>query len=118
VSGIDDCLAQAMAIHGAIGASIIDHTTGFAVGAVGTSPTDDPDATWAGAAEIVNVEMLNLKESIEDILITLDTQYHMIRPLTGRAGKGLFLYVALMKNRANLAMARHHLRHIESNMDV
>jgi hypothetical protein len=42
----------------------------------------------------------------------------MIRPLTGRAGKGLFLYVALMKNRANLAMARHHLRHIESNMDV
>jgi hypothetical protein len=62
--------------------------------------------------------MLNLSEKIEDILITLDSQYHMIRPVTGRSGKGLFLYVALRRDRANLAMARHKLRYIETDLDV
>jgi hypothetical protein len=64
------------------------------------------------------MEMLNLSEKIEDILITLDTQYHMIRPLTSRSGKGLFLYLALRRDRSNLAMARHHLRRIENDLDV
>jgi hypothetical protein len=41
-----------------------------------------------------------------------------VRPLTGRSGKGLFLYLALFKSRANLAMARHQLRRIEENLDV
>ena len=57
-------------------------------------------------------------EKIDDILITLGTQYHLIRPLTSRSGKGLFLYVALRKDRSNLAMARHHLRRIEADLDV
>jgi hypothetical protein len=48
----------------------------------------------------------------------LDTQYHMIRPLTSRSGKGLFLYLALRRDRANLAMARHRLRQIEADLDV
>jgi hypothetical protein len=64
------------------------------------------------------MEMLNLSEKIEDILITLDTQYHLIRPLTSHSGKGLFLYLALRRDRANMAMARHKLRHIENDLDV
>jgi len=34
------------------------------------------------------------------------------------AGKGLFLYLALKRDRANLAMARHQLRRIENDLDV
>jgi hypothetical protein len=62
--------------------------------------------------------MLNITEKIEDILITLDSQYHLIRPLTSRSGKGLFLYLALRRDRANLAMARHQLKRIENDLDV
>jgi hypothetical protein len=51
-------------------------------------------------------------------LITLGTQYHLIRPITSRSGKGLFLYLALSKDRANLALARRQLRLIEENIDV
>jgi hypothetical protein len=62
--------------------------------------------------------MPNLTEKIDDILLTLDTQYQMIPPLTSPSGKGLFLYVALRRDRANLAMARHQLRRIENDLDV
>nr|BFE72058.1 hypothetical protein GCM10020092_053590 [Actinoplanes digitatis] len=69
-------------------------------------------------AKLRAMEMLGLTEKIEDVLITLDTQYHLVRPLTSRSGKGLFLYLVLNKDRANLAMARHQLRAIESALDL
>jgi hypothetical protein len=52
------------------------------------------------------------------MLITLETQYHLIRPLNSRSGSGLFLYLALRKDRANLALARHQLRRIEKELEV
>jgi hypothetical protein len=64
------------------------------------------------------MEMLGLRETIDDILVTLESQYHLLRPITARDGHGLFLYLALRKDRANLAMARHRLRTIERALEV
>jgi hypothetical protein len=61
---------------------------------------------------------LGLKDAIEDILITLGSQFHLIRPLTSTRGEGLFLYVALQKASANLAMARRQLQSIEHDLVV
>lgn len=69
-------------------------------------------------SKLRTMEHLGLKEEIEDILITLSSQYHMIRLLKGRGGNGLFLYLVLDASRANLAMARHQLRRIESELEV
>ena len=35
-----------------------------------------------------------------------------------RSGRGLFLYLALRKDRANLALARHRLRTIEQALEI
>ncbi|MFF4242265.1 hypothetical protein [Actinomadura geliboluensis] len=112
-----------MTIDGAIGAAVVDYNSGMALGHLGSSKTLDLEVAAAGNTEVVRakfrtMEQLGLKEDIEDILISISSQYHVIRPVTGRKGKGLFLYMALDRSRANLAMARHRLRDIEENLEV
>jgi hypothetical protein len=123
MADMDTALKEIMNLDGAIGVAVVDHTSGMALGMAGGGKEIDLTVAAAGNTDVVRaklraMEMLNITEKIEDILITLDSQYHLIRPLTSRSGKGLFLYVALRRDRANLAMARHQLKRIEADMDV
>jgi len=120
---LDIALKDAMQIEGSIGAALVDYTSGMALGVAGGNRDLDLTVAAAGNTDVIRakmrtIELLNLNERIEDILITLDTQYHLIRPITGRSGSGLFLYLALNKDRANLALARRQLQQIEVNLDV
>ncbi|MET9551495.1 hypothetical protein [Streptomyces sp. NPDC006645] len=110
-------------IEGAIGAALVDYGSGMALGTLGGGKDLDLTVAAAGNTDVVRakvrtMEMLGLKDEIEDILITLGGQYHLIRLLKGRGTGGLFLYVALDKQRANLAMARHQLKKIENELEV
>ncbi|GAB2863526.1 hypothetical protein GCM10022221_74370 [Actinocorallia aurea] len=123
MSNLDQSLKEMMSIDGALGVAIVDYSSGMALGVLGSTKTLDLQIAAAGNTEVVRakmrtIEQLGLKEAIEDILITLDKQYHIIRPLTSRSGQGLFMYAALDRGRANLALARHHLRRIEENIEI
>ena len=59
---------------------------------------------------------LGIKGAIQDILITLDDQIHLIRPL--RLGDNLFMYLAIDKTKGNLAMARHRLSKLDSELSM
>ncbi|MEU9076002.1 hypothetical protein ACFYUY_25480 [Kitasatospora sp. NPDC004745] len=118
-------LKQAMtAIEGAIGAALVDYNSGMALATLDGPGGLDLNVAAAGNTDVVRAKMRTMDmlglggDGIEDILITLSTQYHLIRPLTGRTGKGLFLYLALDKGRANLAMARHQLTKVEADLEV
>ncbi|CAN3984529.1 MULTISPECIES: hypothetical protein [Kitasatospora] len=117
-------LKQAMTvIEGAIGAALVDYNSGMALATLDGPGGFDLNVAAAGNTDVVRakmrtMDMLGLGDGIEDILITLSSQYHLIRPLTGRSGKGLFLYLALDKGRANLAMARHQLTKVEAELEV
>ena len=117
-------LKEAMtSIEGALGAALVDYSSGMALGTLGGGKELDLTVAAAGNTDVVRakvrtMEQLGLKDGIEDILITLGSQYHLIRLLKGRSSQGLFLYLALDKNRANLAMARHQLRRIEADLEV
>ena len=111
------------AIEGAIGAALVDYTSGMALGTIGGSKQLDLTVAAAGNTDVVRakvrtMEMLGLKDEIEDILITLGNQYHLIRLMKGRGSSGLFLYLALDRTRANLAMARHQLARIEAAPEI
>ncbi|MEU0517175.1 hypothetical protein [Streptosporangium sp. NPDC006007] len=123
MGNMDISLKEMMAIDGAVGAVVVDYNSGMALGALGGSKELDLQVAAAGNTEVVRAKMrtmesLGIKDGIEDILITLTNQYHVIRPVTGRGGKGLFLYMALDRVRANLALARHSLRAIEEKLEI
>ncbi|MEU9161949.1 hypothetical protein AB0D29_16965 [Streptomyces sp. NPDC048424] len=115
--------AATTSIEGALGAALVDYGSGMALGSVGGGKDLDLTVAAAGNTDVVRakvrtMEMLGLKDEIEDILITLGSQYHLIRLLKGRGTSGFFLYLALDKGRANLAMARHQLKAIEADLEV
>ncbi|MGW4249249.1 hypothetical protein [Nocardia sp. NPDC004722] len=120
---LDIALKDMMMLDGAIGASVVDYGSGMPLGMLGGTKTLDIEIASAGLTEVVRakvrtIEQLGLNEEIEDILITLSSQYHLVRPLRGRRSRGLFLYVALDRTRGNLALARHRLKDIEENLEV
>ena len=121
---METALKEAMSVEGALGVAIVDYSSGLALGTLGATKELDLNVAAAGNTHVVRakmrtMEMLNLhNETIEDILITLTNQYHIIRPLTRHSSKGIFLYLALDRHRANLAMARHRMKQIEEHLEV
>src|ERR1700744_2560690 len=111
-----------MNIEGAVGACLVDWESGMSLGAAGGGKFLDLDVAAAGNTEVIRAKMrtmesLRLDDSIEDILITLSKQYHLIRLLrNSRNEQGLFLYLVLDRGKANLALARHNLRRIEPEL--
>ena len=124
MASVETSLKEAMtSIEGSVGVALVDYTSGMALGTLGGSKDLDLTVAAAGNTDVVRakirtMEMLGINDGIEDMLITLDNQYHLIRLIKSRGGNGLFLYMVLDKGRANLAMARHQLKRIEADLEL
>lgn len=114
---LNEGLDEMLTIKGAMCASVVDYATGMMLGAAGSGL--DLEMASAGNSEVVRSKLdtmkaLKIDEEIEDILISLGTQYHLIRPMQHK--KGIFLYFVLNKQQANLAMARLKLKEVENEL--
>jgi hypothetical protein len=117
MSTIKEGLGAAMEIEGAMAASLIDIQSGMHLGSAG----EGFDAALAGAgesdvlrAELRAMQSVGLADRIDDVMVALGGQYH----LSHMVGSKLFLYLALDRADANLALARHKLGEIAREIRI
>ena len=120
MANITETLDTLQTIDGFIGAALVDSESGMMLGNIGGGGMNFEIAA-AGNTEVVRakrktIKNLNLRDEIEDILITLGKHYHLIRPL--RARPGVFFYVVLDRTRSNLAMARMKVADCEKDLTL
>ncbi|ROQ91877.1 hypothetical protein EDF72_4449 [Delftia acidovorans] len=119
MANIKQTMDELMRCDGAMCAALVDYNSGMILGQEGSGV--DLELAAAGNTELVRAKLktmrsLGLEDTIEDILITLSRQYHILRPSTHH--EGLFLYLVLDKTKANLALARRKVQDVENALVV
>ena len=117
MANLNDSLNDLMSLDGAMCAAVVDYNSGMMLASAGSGV--DMELAAAGNTEVVRakiktMKLLGLNDSIEDILITLGKQYHILRP--AEKINGIFIYYVLDTGRANLALARRKVADVESKM--
>ncbi|MCG3879027.1 hypothetical protein [Psychrobacter sp. Ps6] len=119
MSNINESLKELMDLDGAMGACIVDYMSGMVLGMIGGGV--DLELAAAGNSQVVKAKVatmksLDIKGEIEDMLITLESQLHIIRPTASH--EDLFIYLVLDKSKANLALARRKVQSVESKLEI
>ena len=99
-------------VNGFIAVAVTEIESGLSYGNITVDPGFDPELAAAYNLEVVKaklsaVKALNLKQDIEDILITLSKQIHIIDI---SPNKKFMIYLAADASKANLGMTRAILR--------
>lgn len=119
MANIKESMDTLLQSDGAMCTAIVDANSGMVLGQAGTGL--DLELAAAGNTEVVRAKLktmksLGLNDKIEDILITLGSQYHIIRPVSSK--EGLFIYLVLDKSKSNLALARRNCQEVESTLSL
>ena len=122
MSSLDQSIQDLLSIEGATGAAIVDLGSGMAL-ASGGNPGFSLDVAAAGNANVIRAKLrtmsdLEVSDEIDDILITLGRQYHLVNVTNDDTTKGLFVYLVLNRSTANLALARHKLKLVANSMTI
>ena len=116
----EETLKKISDIAGYVGSCIADSDSGMMLAADGGGSVN-LELAAAGNTEVVRAKRATMKslaldDAIEDILITLGKQYHLIRPTS--TNDALFIYLVIDKAKSNLAMARLALANAEKELVV
>jgi hypothetical protein len=131
VPGIDECLVEAMRLPGALGAAVVDWTSGLALGTVGEAPGGDHETTAAEAAELARLAAEHRafapKEGsdwsgadlpVEDLIVSNRDTYHVLRFVRTTFDSSVFLHLWLARTDGNLALARIRLGEMAGRLEL
>ncbi|MQS15438.1 hypothetical protein F7Q99_25010 [Streptomyces kaniharaensis] len=116
--GIDECLSGVMAIAGARSASLVDWTSGLALGSLGESPTGEHETAAAETTDLVRAAVESQtfagaedrRSPLQDIIVTAGRSYHLICFIDTVFDSRLVLHLCLDREEGNLAAARYRLQ--------
>lgn len=106
-------------VNGFIAVAVTEIESGLSFGNLTVDPSFDPELAAAYNLEVVKaklnaVKALNLNQNIEDILITLSNQIHIIDI---SPNKKFMIYLAADASKANLGMTRAVLRKHKAELE-
>lgn len=117
---INETLEKLQDLSGYVGVALVDSNSGMMLSSHGGGSINMEIAAAANSEVVKSkrqaIKLLKLKEDIEDILITLNSQYHLIRPFKQRPS--IFFYLVLDRSRSNLALARMSLGDVEEGLEI
>lgn len=120
VLSVQEALTNLMQIEGSIGAAIVDYESGMTLGTDGGRNLD-MELAGAGTTEVVRSEKntvhdLQIDEPIQDILISLESQYHLVRMCERH--EDIFIYLVIDRDKGNLGLARRKIDGIDEKLEL
>ncbi|GAA1365936.1 hypothetical protein [Streptomyces beijiangensis] len=121
---IQQVLTEVMKIRGALGAAVVDYLSRVTLGVQGNGSDLDLYKVGEVDTDVIRAKLHALAVlgyppgDLQDILVTLTDEFHLIHPLSQRAMQGVFIYLVLDRNSTALAVARARLREIEKAFDL
>ncbi len=120
MANVKDTLDELMKLDGIIATALADWQSGLTIGTAGTGKFN-VDLAAAGNCNVLKAKMsvmesLGISGSIQDILITLEDQIHILRPL--KKYPQFFIYVALDKAKGNMGLARLKIQALETSLSL
>jgi len=81
----------------------------------------DMELAGAGTTEVVRSEHniihdLGLEDRVEDLLISLDSQYHLVRMCENH--EDVFIYLVIDRSEGNLGLARRSIDQIDEKLEL
>lgn len=120
---VETALNRLLTLSGIICAALVDSQTGAILGKAASKEhmAFDIDTAAKGnsrvmRAKLETIEALRLDDEIEDIFITLQKQYHVIRPIPN--AKSIFLYCVLDFARSNPFIIRQLMEAVGQELGV
>jgi hypothetical protein len=117
MANIKACLDETMDLEGTDGVVLMDLKTGRTLGMAGNRPNLDIEAATNAdllKAKLKVLHVLDQTDTVEDMVITLGQNYHLIRCIGG--AQGLMLYLNLRRAQTDLTAIRSRLSQIESEL--
>ena len=121
VTTLQQLLDSVTTIGGVLGTALVETETGMTLGTAGGSDDLDLELASAGATEMVRAQVraqktLGHPERFHEVLATLPTTLHIVRPVAPERGDGLFLYLIFDRAASTLTQARRQLAIVESQL--
>ena len=117
----DVVFAPVRQIQGFVLACLVDSSSGMILGSWQDQDDLPVPVAAAGAADVMNTVSMMTGQlasngEVEDVIITLDSHYHLIRLLGRGPGRQFLLLVTLERPQANLAMALREIRDFSASL--
>lgn len=111
-------------VPGAVSVALVDSTSGMSLAhtiqpSYGLSP-EGLSIAAAGNANVIRAMVNTIRDmgvahEIDDIMMTLDDQYHLVKVLKD---ENLFIFLAVSREGSNLSLARFRVNRASANINL